>query len=184
MTHFDKAILTVLSHEGGFVDDPVDPGGATNWGISLRFLKSAGDLNNDGILDGDIDGDGDVDYDDIKKMTRRQAIDIYKLHFWDKYKYDTIVDYSIAERTFDMCVNMGSSQAAKLVQRALQECGHKHIVDDGILGNLSFTAINATDPSKLLKEIRLQHVLFYLNLIAQKPQFEKYKKGWLRRACS
>ena len=81
MSTFDKAIEVTLAHEGGFTDDPVDTGGATNWGVSLRFLKDAGDLDGDGVLDGDLDGDGDVDYDDIKKMARAEAIRIYKLHF-------------------------------------------------------------------------------------------------------
>ena len=52
---FTAAVARVLEHEGGFVDDPVDPGGATNWGISLRYLKKAGavDANVDGWLDDD-----------------------------------------------------------------------------------------------------------------------------------
>jgi len=184
MSTFDKAIEVTLAHEGGFTDDPVDTGGATNWGVSLRFLKDAGDLDGDGVLDGDLDGDGDVDYDDIKKMARAEAIRIYKLHFWDKYHYENINDELIAMRMFDMCVNMGSKQAAKLIQRAVTECGQPGIVDDGALGPKSFAAINAVKGEKLIGEIRLQHVLFYLSLIANKPAYEKFKKGWLRRACA
>lgn len=178
MSHFNQAIKTTLAHEGGFVNDPTDPGGVTNWGVSLRFLKSAGDLDQDGMLDGDIDGDGDVDYNDIKNMTRDEAVEIYRLHFWDKYDYNQINDYTIAARVFDMCVNMGSRQAAKLIQRAVR------VGDDGVLGPVSFNAINSADPAHLIGEIRLQHVLFYLTLIEQKPKFKKYRMGWLRRACS
>ena len=55
---FSKAITVILKHEGGFSNHSSDPGGATNYGISLRWLKSEG-------LYGDLDDDGDVDIDDI-----------------------------------------------------------------------------------------------------------------------
>jgi len=115
-SHFDKAILITLKHEGGFVNDPVDPGGATNWGMSIRFLKNdAGDADGDGFLDGDIDKDGDIDVDDIKNMTVEEARKLYRIYFWDKYDYDTIVDFTVAARVFDMTVNMGPRQTGKIV---------------------------------------------------------------------
>ena len=182
-SHFDKAILITLKHEGGFVNDPVDPGGATNWGVSIRFLKGAGDGDGDGWLDGDIDHDGDIDVDDIKNMTVEQARKIYRIHFWDKYDYDKIDDFTVAARLFDMTVNMGARQAGKIIQRALNECGHNLVVD-GKVGKNTFAAINCTNPEILMAEIRQAHRQFYLDLIAAKPQFEKYRKGWLRRAAA
>ena len=182
-SHFDKAILITLKHEGGFVNDPVDPGGATNWGVSIRFLKTAGDGDGDGFLDGDIDHDGDIDVDDIKNMTVDQARKIYRIHFWDKYDYDKIVDFTVAARLFDMTVNMGAKQAGKIIQRALNNCGQELVVD-GKVGKNTFAAINCTNPEILMAEIRQEHAQFYINLIAAKPQFEKYRKGWLRRAAA
>lgn len=182
-SHFDKAILITLKHEGGFVNDPVDPGGATNWGMSIRFLKSAGDRDGDGYLDGDIDHDGDIDIDDIRAMTKAQAVYLYRMHFWLKYSYDMIMDFTVAARVFDMTVNMGAKQTGKIVQRALNECGHKLKVD-GAIGTKTFDAINCTNPEVLMAEIRLAHANFYLDLIKAKPQFKKYKKGWLRRAAA
>ena len=182
-SHFDKAILITLKHEGGFVNDPVDPGGATNWGVSIRFLKGAGDGDGDGWLDGDIDHDGDIDVDDIKNMTVEQARKIYRIHFWDKYDYDKIVDFTVAARLFDMNVNMGAKQAGKIIQRALNECG-QNVVVDGKVGKNTFAAINCTNPEMLMAEIRQAHAQFYIDLIAAKPQFEKYRKGWLRRAAA
>lgn len=181
--HFDKAILITLKHEGGFVNDPVDPGGATNWGMSIRFLISAGDEDGDGWLDGDLDHDGDVDIDDIKNMTVEEARKLYRMHFWDKYKYDKIVDFTVAARAFDMTVNMGARQTGKIIQRALNELGNNLVVD-GKIGKNTFATINCTDPEMLMSEIRQAHAQFYLDLIKEKPKFEKYRKGWLRRASA
>ena len=182
--HFDKAILITLKHEGGFVNDPVDPGGATNWGMSIRFLtRDAGDSDGDGFMDGDLDKDGDIDVDDIKNMTVEQARKLYRIHFWDKYGYDKIIDFVVAARVFDMTVNMGPKQTGKIVQRALNNCGYRLKVD-GAIGNMTFSAINCTDPEILMAEIRQEHAQFYLDLIAAKPKFEKYRNGWLRRAAA
>jgi len=183
-SHFDKAILITLKQEGGFVNDPVDPGGATNWGMSIRFLKNdAGDADGDGFLDGDIDKDGDIDVDDIKNMTVEEARKLYRIYFWDKYDYDTIVDFTVAARVFDMTVNMGPRQTGKIVQRALNNCG-QNVGVDGAIGKNTFAAINCTDPEMLMAEIRQEHAQFYIDLIAAKPKFEKYRKGWLRRAAA
>lgn len=183
-SHFDKAILITLKHEGGFVNDPVDPGGATNWGMSIRFLTNdAGDADGDGFLDGDIDKDGDIDVDDIKNMTVEEARKLYRIYFWDKYDYDTIVDFVVAARVFDMTVNMGPRQTGKIVQRALNNCG-QNVGVDGAIGKNTFAAINCTDPEILMAEIRQEHAQFYIDLIAAKPKFEKYRKGWLRRAAA
>ncbi len=182
--HFDKAILITLKHEGGFVNDPVDPGGATNWGMSIRFLiNDAGDGDGDGWLDGDIDHDGDIDVDDIKNMTVEQARKLYRIHFWDKYDYDKIADFTVAARAFDMTVNMGPRQTGKIIQRALNELGNSLVVD-GQIGKNTFATINCTDPDMLMSEIRQAHAQFYLDLIAAKPHFAKYRKGWLRRAAA
>jgi len=181
-SHFDKAILETLKHEGGFVNDPVDPGGATNWGISMRYLKNRGDMDRDGLLDGDLDNDGDIDIDDIKSMTIEQAIDFYRSGFWDNYNYDKIDDYVIAARIFDMTVNMGARQTGLIVQRALNNSGVPTTVD-GAIGPNTLKNINRADSEKLIVEIRFEHVKFYLALIEKKPALSKYKNGWLRRAC-
>jgi len=183
MSHFDKAIKTTLEFEGKFSNDPVDPGGATNWGISLRFLKGVGDLDGDGFLDGDLDHDGDVDIDDIRNMTVAQATKFYRTHFWDKYMYEEIHDYTVAARAFDMTVNMGAIQTGKILQRALNACGNKLLVD-GKVGRKTIDAINCTNSIMLMSEIRQYHAKFYLDLIAAKPAMSKYKKGWLRRAAA
>ena len=148
-----------------------------------QFLKGAGDGDGDGWLDGDIDHDGDIDVDDIKSMTVEEARHIYRVHFWDKYDYDKIDDFTVAARLFDMTVNMGAIQAGKIIQRALNQCGHNLVVD-GKVGPNTFAAINCTDSEALMAEIRNEHREFYLRLIEQKPHLAKYRRGWLRRAAA
>lgn len=178
MSDFEEAVEVVLKHEGGYVDHAADPGGATNYGISLRFIKAEG-------IELDIDGDGDIDAEDIQQMTTDQAKEIYKKHFWDRYKYSQIQDQEIATKIFDMCVNMGPRQAHKIVQRAcnnLLEEGYWLSVD-GLLGPKSFDVINNLS-NPLLKEIRECQSSFYHKLVGQKPQLQVFLKGWLRRASS
>lgn len=176
MADFKNAIDTILKHEGGWVNNKNDPGGATNFGVSLRFILQelkAGDA----FIDFDLDHDGDVDADDVRKMTREDAVKTYEHYFWDRFKYDRIIDQVVATKIFDMCVNMGSVQAHKIVQRAA--CVAK---DDGVLGKASFDVINARDPKDLLPLICEGQKAFYLALIVKKPTLVEFKTGWLYRA--
>ena len=168
MSSFDLAIPTIIKHEGGFVDHPKDPGGATNWGVSLRYLRSLGHI-------GDFDSDGDIDADDIRQMPKEFALKLYREQWWDKNHYFRIVDQALATKVFDLAINMGSKQAHKLLQRACWMLGQK-ITDDGVLGNISFKAINALDAKKLLIEFKRLAIQFYKLL--NKPEFIK---GWLAR---
>ncbi|MEM7197149.1 MAG: glycosyl hydrolase 108 family protein [Pseudomonadota bacterium] len=175
MADFQSAIAKTLAHEGGFVDDPADAGGATNWGISLRFLRAEGDI-------GDVDGDGDIDANDVRQMTRAEAIEIYRVKFWERYHYADLAG-SIGEKLFDLCVNMGPRQAHKILQRALRACGF--VVDeDGIIGPNTIRAANETDGTLLLVALRAEAAGFYRSLIAQKPALQKFQNGWLNRAYS
>jgi lysozyme family protein len=173
MSNFDTAIITVLKHEGGYVNDPQDPGGATNFGISLKYLHSLGDL----WSHFDFDFDGDVDAEDIKKMTKEEAIEIYRQYWWDKNQYERILNQQIATKVFDLAVNMGSVQAHKCMQRAIRSVSGDLLVEDGILGSKSIQALNTANPNELLAAYRSEVAGFYRSL--NKP---KYINGWLNRA--
>ncbi len=193
MNNFDLAIENVLAKEGGFVNHRHDPGRATNWGISLRYLAKLKDLNEDGFLDGDIDRDGDVDEADVAAMTQEQAVDYYKSGWWDAFGYEHIVESAVAVKIMDMSVNMGGRQAHKLVQRALRSTGVK-LVDDGILGPKTFNAINSANPTLLVTALRCTQAGFYYALVMRNlalikngvlgadADFSVFLKGWLNRA--
>ncbi len=177
MSNFDTAIITVLKHEGTFVNDPDDDGGATNFGISLRWLKSIKDHDRDGFLVGDLDHDGTVDINDIKKMSKEDAIKFYRNYWWDKYGYEKIITQSLATKVFDLSVNMGSLHAHKCLQRAVRASSSIILIEDGLFGNKSFEAINSANPEVLIAAYRSEAAGFYRSL--DKP---KYINGWLNRA--
>ncbi|MGN7614128.1 glycoside hydrolase family 108 protein [Magnetococcales bacterium HHB-1] len=175
MAEFERAIDLVLRHEGGFVNDPKDPGGATKYGISLRFLRSLGHEL------ADVDGDGDIDADDIRALSVDGAKDIYRAQFWNRYGYNRIHDQDIATKLFDLSVNMGPKQAHKILQRALWAVRHAVKVD-GILGGETFGAVQRVRTDLLLVAMRSEAAGFYRSLIIRRPELGKYRRGWMRRA--
>jgi lysozyme family protein len=173
VANFDSAIQVILKHEGGLVDDPKDPGGITNYGISFRFLK-------DHAID--IDQDGDVDADDIRKLTPEQAMDVYKKYFWTPEHCAAITDDTAATKLFDMCVNMGLPRAARIAQAAAVALG-KTIDVDGQLGPKSLEALNDCKGDELVKKMCEGQAQAYHDIVAARPASQKFLAGWLRRAA-
>lgn len=147
---YAAAVDRLLGVEGGFVDDPLDRGGTTKFGISLRFLVAEGglDLDGDGLADFDLDMDGDIDGFDIRKLTRGDAKYLYHRCFWQRLDADMMLE-PIGEMLFDQGVNGGLVAARKMLQRALNACLVKYELDlpplkvDGILGDKSNAATEA-----------------------------------------
>lgn len=164
MADFAEAIDNVLAHEGGFVDHPNDPGGATNWGISSRFLVGIGDDR------------------DVQNLTRADAIDLYRVHFWDRYRYEEIPHDEVAIKTFATCVNTGPAAAHKILQRAVRACGASHVIDDGVLGSITLRAVGAVPEVLLLVAMRSEQAGYYRFLIALRPKLGVFRNGWLSRA--
>ena len=183
---YTRAFLTgseiVLEHEGLFSNDPVDPGGATNWGISLRWLRSIGDWDGNGLPDGDIDGDGDVDVDDIRGMNRDTAVRLYFEHWWRPGRYGEIHRAELGWKVFDLSVNMGQPRGHRLFQVALQKMGTYRGKIDGAIGPKTLGAANGAVYWKVVEAFRAEAANFYLTLLDQKPAREMYRHGWLNRA--
>ena len=88
----------MLQWEGGFVNDPLDHGGATNKGVTIATFKSMGYDN---------DGDGDIDIDDLKRLTDDQAYCVMKRLYWNRWRADEIKNQSIAEMLVDFVWGSG-----------------------------------------------------------------------------
>lgn len=122
-TIFEQAVGFVLKEqiEGGYVNDPRDPGGETNFGISKRSYPK---LN-------------------IKALTRDDAIAIYKRDYWDACKCDELPP-EIAVAVFDCAVNQGTGIAPRLLQKALR------VTADGIIGPKTLAAAHRADTAELV----------------------------------
>jgi len=176
MTHeemFQSCISSILEHEGGLSLDKRDPGGTTNWGISLRYLKTMGlDLN----------GDGKINDEDVIGLHKDGADAIYRKYWWDKYRYAAFNELIVVEKVFDLAVNMGGFAAHKLLQIAINRLREKPISVDGILGGQTFGAANSTDGNTLRQELRECAEHRYIEILAANPAMEVFRKGWLMRA--
>ena len=152
---FQNIIQEVLEHEGGYVDDPHDAGGETNYGISKRWYPDV----------------------DIKNLTMDDAIDIYYRDYWKPSKAESLPE-ELRKTYFDMCVNMGQSQAVKILQQAINSKKRTKIDVDGRIGPQTIQ-----HSSKVTKQ-RLQayRCLFYGKLVLNKPDQERFYYGWYKRA--
>jgi lysozyme family protein len=166
MADFNLAIPIILKHEGGYVDHPNDPGGATNRGIIFSLFKRyAPSL---GLK---------PDLESLKQLTEYDAKTIYRLEFWDKMLGDSFQNQQVANIVFDAFVNMGP-RALKMLQREL------NVVADGIVGRQTINAVNKADPKEIFDAFKAARVFFYRDLAHRKPQMQVFLKGWLNRADS
>lgn len=197
---FAAAVEEVLRAEGGFVDDPVDRGGTTNFGISLRFLAAEGqfDEDGDGKADFDLDMDGDIDGRDIRKLTRGDAVYLYHRCFWQRLQAD-MFPQPIGEMVFDQAVNGGLTAARKMLQRAINTCllhcglgapssGIPTLKVDGVIGPASHAALLRvlTHPcggkAELAEAFRNVANERYRQIVRRFPSQQRFLKGWLARA--
>lgn len=111
----------------------------------------------------------------MKKLSVKDAEEIYRNEYW---KFDKIIDQSIATKLFDMSVNMGVGTAVKMLQRILG-------VDvDGIFGTRTLDAVNGDDPDILMLDLVNACIKRYEDIIKSDPTQERFRRGWMRRAKS
>lgn len=176
MAEFDKAINLILQQEGGFVDAKQDRGGATNYGISLVFLKSLGQL-------GDIDNDGDIDSLDIKILKPQMAKEIYHKYFWHKCQLDKIHSQLIANCIFSVAVNAGNHRSIKLIQKTINAHSPSILFVDGLIGPKTIEAINEIENVPLfLNTFVLYLINFYRNIVNRDLSQVSNFRGWINRA--
>lgn len=169
MATFENAIPIVLKNEGGYVNNPLDSGGSTKYGISTRFLLSHPEI---GVTD-------------AKDLTLPQAVGIYEKYWWNFYHYDNIIDDTIACKLFDLCVNMGII-IHKITQTVINTDFWGHLIVDGNLGQQSFNAINAINTlstqQTLINAISDGAWQHYQAIIQANPKDAVFAAGWKARA--
>lgn len=154
---FFKSLDMVLHHEGGFVDHPDDPGGATNKGITHKTYAD--------FLDRPLE-----DVNELKNIPEEHVQKIYKSGYWDAVRADELpagVDFCI----FDWAVNSGPRRAAKALQKAVGA------TEDGAIGPMTLAAVEAADATQIVEDVTKEREAFYKSL----RTFDTFGKGWLRR---
>lgn len=158
---FDRAHAFVAKWEGGFVDDPHDPGGATKWGVTIRTLIAKGlDLNNDGA----------IDRRDIHDMTLDQARDIYFREYWQASGAPDLPP-AVALVHYDCAVNQGVGRAIRILQKSVGA------VADGIFGPKTLAAVRRAQTRPLVTEYCARRAVHYSSLAI----VARFGLGWFRR---
>jgi lysozyme family protein len=153
---FDLALRLVLAHEGGFVNHPDDPGGATNRGITARTLAAHLGRN--------------VTVDDVRNISDHTVATIYRRNYWDAARCSVMpagLDYAV----FDFAVNSGVSRAVRTLQTVLG------VNADGVIGDITLRAILNADVTQLIFDLCDRRMAFLKGL----RTWRTFGRGWTRR---
>lgn len=152
--NFDTAFHRLLGHEGGFVDHPSDPGGATNWGVTQAVARANGYTGH--MRDFPVD----------------MAKAIYWRQYWVPIKADDLPP-AVRYAVFDAAVNSGANQAVKWLQRAIG------VNDDGVVGPQTMTFARAANPDFVIRRMLGQRLEFMSDL----KNWPTFGRGWARRVA-
>lgn len=170
----------IVAREGGYVDDPHDPGGATNHGVTIHTMRRLGL---------DLTGDGGVDARDVRALDQDQAVEIFVTHYYHRPRIDALPPV-LQPSVFDMYVNAGAN-AVRILQRLLTEMGYDLDVD-GVIGPQTVRAAQAASraaPDHLADAYGVARRDYYYALGDRRPASRRYarrrdggKGGWIVRA--
>lgn len=152
---FDKAFDLLIGHEGGYSNNPADPGGETMWGVTFRVARGWGYMG------------------PMKDLPRDTAKEIYKALYWDKVRASELPE-AVRFDVFDAAVNSGAGQAVRFLQRATGT------TDDGRLGPVTLRAVISMDPQLLDKRLN-GYRLRYMTELKNWPPFAR---GWAARIAT
>ena len=180
MHSVESIAAEIVRREGGYVNDPDDPGGATNHGVTIHTMRSLGM---------DLNGDGKVDTVDVRGLSRDQAVQIYVRHYFQKPRISQLPE-CLQASVFDMQVNAGSN-AIRILQRLLAAFGNT-LNADGVIGPATAQAAaraNDMAPGHLRDAYGIARRNYYYRLADKRAASRKYarrrdggKGGWITRA--
>ena len=152
--NFEQAFIDLLGHEGGYSNNPADPGRETNWGVTVAVARENGYVGS------------------MKDMDASVAKTIYAKKYWLP-EFDQLA-YPVAFQVFDAAVNSGVGQAVRWLQRSVGTA------DDGKLGPVTLQAQATIDPLKLVLLFNSERLTFMTNL----STWSSFGKGWARRVAT
>jgi lysozyme family protein len=154
---FAECVAIVLKYEGGYVNHPSDPGGATNFGITLRTLR-------------DWRGDDSLTADAVRTLNETEAREIYLARYWNPIRGDELppgIDLAV----FDWSVHGGVGRAARDLQTVLG------VTVDGAIGRQTIAAVQRADHAEVIRGVCERR----LNHLRSRPHWDAFSKGWSRR---
>lgn len=167
---FENKVRDVLNSEGGYTNDPNDPGGATNKGITWDVWIT----NSKSILG------IDPSLENLQNLSENQAKEIYKKLYWDPIHAENIIDGDLRYLLFDFYVNAGSN-AVKVLQKTITEVGGPPVSLDGIIGANTLNAINSINPFTLYNTFKANRQQYYNKLVSRNAKLSKFLNGWTNR---
>ena len=170
----------IIAREGGYVNDPDDPGGATNYGVTIHTMRRLGE---------DLTGDGRVTAADVRRLTKSRARDLLIEHYFTRPRIADL-PAPLQATVFDMQVNAGV-HAIRILQRLLNDMGERVAVD-GVIGPQTIGAAkraHANAPEHIADAYGIARRNYYYHLADRRPASRKYarrrdggKGGWITRA--
>jgi len=173
MADFSTAFQLVIANEGGYVNDPDDPGGETYKGVSRNnFSNWSGwttidNLKQQAGFPSSLDNDSDL---------QNAVSDFYRLNFWNKVNGDQISNQEVANSIFDFGVNAGITTSATMAQKVVG------VTTDGVIGPNSISGINKFNPDYFLSAFTVAKIAHYIAIVRKRPASQKYFYGWVIRA--
>lgn len=159
MADFSVAVQKTLVNEGGYVNNPLDRGGPTKYGVTQADMPGV----------------------DIEQITPDQAAEYFREHYW-KDLYSQITSQPVADKLFDMGVLFGVGTAVRLLQSVLASAFPIDV--DGIFGIETLGALEQADEESLLNVYKQHLVAYTLKIVANKPDQRVFVAGWGRRINS
>lgn len=164
MANYQQLIPYIRKWEGGYVNDPLDKGGATNAGVTIATYRAYRKSK----------GYATTTIDDLKRMTSVEWQEIFKTLYWDKWRADGITSQSVANILVDWVWGSGV-WGIKIPQRLLG------VTPDGVVGPATLAALNALEPRKAFEAIKAARVQYLDDICRRTPTNERFRRGWLNR---
>ena len=165
MADVNRLVPHILKFEGGFVNDPDDLGGATCKGITYRTYKLYCSRKKLPV----------PSLGDLKRITDNEFSLILKEMYWDACRADKIQSQGVANAIVDWAWHSGTTTAAKEVQKVLG------VSSDGIIGNITLSAINSQSPLPLFGKIKAARIKYIERICKSRPANQKFYRGWMNR---
>lgn len=165
---YDESLKFVLGSEGGYSNHPLDNGGSTMMGITQGALNKAFKQ-------------GIVKHNNVRKLTRKEAADIYEANYW-RPSHACDLSWPMCALHFDAAVNHGVGGAGKLLQRTINKLSDAKLTIDGAVGPATMAAIRKMKlDNKFCSEYCNQRELLYDAIVRKNPSQKVFLRGWMNR---